>query len=172
MILVDRTSNGRPGVIESKDSLHVVSNQFLPAFLKFSLCCNQEWCTKPTDLSRHCIEDSGFDAEERNGRWTWFRFNRTRERCDDDGSRLRLPNSISQRHKKSTYVKLIIKKKTNQKVSTIAHCFLTTCSLYQFHASGLIGSPTLPRTRKLLKSWPWTCCSPSRRNKRMAVGAE
>lgn len=48
--------------------------------------------------------------------------------------------------------RFVVEKNTNQNVSTIAHCFLPTCSLYQFHASGLIGSPTLPRTRKLLKS--------------------
>ena len=41
---------------------------------------------------------------------------------------------------------------TYQNVSTIAHWNFPTCSLYQFQASGLIGSPTEPRTRRLLRS--------------------
>jgi hypothetical protein len=40
-----------------------------------------------------------------------------------------------------------------QKVSTMAHCFLPTWSLYQCQASGLIGSPTVPNTRRVLRSW-------------------
>jgi hypothetical protein len=59
--------------------------------------------------------------------------------------------------------------KTHQNVSTIAHCFLPTCSLYQFHASGLIGSPTLPSTLKLPKiqiiSLHMMCPQPPKRNK-------
>ena len=40
MILVDRTSNGRLGLlqVESKDPLDIVSDQFLPAFF----CYNSE----------------------------------------------------------------------------------------------------------------------------------
>ena len=37
-------------------------------------------------------------------------------------------------------------------VSTIGHCFLPMWSLYQCHASSLMGSPTVPRTLKLLRS--------------------
>ena len=94
MILVDRTSNGRPGILESKNTLDIVSDQFLiPAFLSYN---QGKKCTKPTDLSGNWIEDCRFNTEEWYGRRAWFRFNRTREGCDDNGSRLSLPNSISQ----------------------------------------------------------------------------
>jgi hypothetical protein len=59
-----------------------------------------------------------------------------------------------------------------QKVSTIAHCPRPTWSLYQCHASGLIGSPTEPSTRSEDRSNCFTCSSPRRRSSRMAVGAE
>ena len=150
MILVNRTTNGWPGFPESKHSLNVVSNQFLSSvFLNFFFVYN---ASKTTDFTRNWIEDNRINTKERYGRRSWFCFNRTREGCDDDRSHLRLPNSRSQRYK-SLNANICKIDNTNQKVSTIAYCFLpTSCSLYQFHASGLIGSPTLPRTRKLLKS--------------------
>src|SRR5258706_8094592 len=41
-----------------------------------------------------------------------------------------------------------------QYVSTTAHSFLPTCSLYHSQASGLIGSPTEPRIRREERSCP------------------
>src|SRR4051812_37605651 len=43
---------------------------------------------------------------------------------------------------------------------------------YQSHASGLIGSPTLPSSRSEDRSWPRGHCSPCFINARMAVGAQ
>src|ERR1700722_95441 len=37
-------------------------------------------------------------------------------------------------------------------VSTIGHRFFPIASKYHFHAAGLIGSPTVPNNRRLLKS--------------------
>src|SRR5215216_5838672 len=45
-------------------------------------------------------------------------------------------------------------------------------SWYQSHASGLIGSPTEPRTRSDDRSWRFGCSSPCFMNARMAVGAQ
>ena len=45
-------------------------------------------------------------------------------------------------------------------------------SRYQRQASGLIGSPTEPRTRSDVRSWPLGYCSPCFMNARMAVGAQ
>src|SRR4051812_24067115 len=39
-------------------------------------------------------------------------------------------------------------------VSTIGHCFFPTCSSYQYHASSLIGSPTVPSVFKELRFLP------------------
>jgi hypothetical protein len=44
-------------------------------------------------------------------------------------------------------------------------------SRYQIHASGLIGSPTEPRTRRLLRSNLAGISSPHYMNVRIAVGA-
>ena len=52
MILVDRTSNGRPGVLESKNSLDIVSNQFLPSVL-ISFVTIQKQYAFETNLSRN-----------------------------------------------------------------------------------------------------------------------
>ena len=41
----------------------------------------------------------------------------------------------------------------------------------QRHASGLSGSPTLPSSRRLLRSWRATQASPNRMRVRIAVGA-
>ena len=49
--------------------------------------------------------------------------------------------------------------------------FLPICSLYQFQASSLIGSPTEPNTCKELKSLFLTKSSPKAINDLMAVGA-
>src|SRR4051812_5821917 len=43
--------------------------------------------------------------------------------------------------------------------------------LYQIHASGLIGSPTEPSSRRLVRSWRRGHCSPHLTKARMAVGA-
>src|SRR5581483_3010813 len=42
---------------------------------------------------------------------------------------------------------------------------------YHIHASGLIGSPTLPSSRRLERSWPLGHWSPHLMNARIAVGA-
>ena len=42
---------------------------------------------------------------------------------------------------------------------------------YQTHASGLIGSPTLPSSRRLERSQRLGYCSPQRMKVRIAVGA-
>ena len=44
-------------------------------------------------------------------------------------------------------------------------------SRYHIQASGLIGSPTLPSTRRLDRSCPSGCCRPHFMNARTAVGA-
>ena len=56
-------------------------------------------------------------------------------------------------------------------VSTIGHLFLPICSSYQCQASSLIGSPTVPNTFKLLRSWSFTGPKPNPIKERIAVGA-
>src|SRR5215813_13889219 len=56
-------------------------------------------------------------------------------------------------------------------VSTIGQRFLPMTSWYHIHASGLIGSPTVPRRRRLDMSWRFGHWSPHLMKARMAVGA-
>src|ERR1043165_5269857 len=56
-------------------------------------------------------------------------------------------------------------------VSTIGQRALPIISLYHIHASGLIGSPTVPKRRKLERSCLSGQCSPHLTKARMAVGA-
>ena len=56
-------------------------------------------------------------------------------------------------------------------VSTIGHLFAPIVWRYQIHASGLIGSPTLPSKRKLDKSCVAGNSSPHFIKVLMAVGA-
>ncbi len=56
-------------------------------------------------------------------------------------------------------------------VSTIGVLSAPMCLRYQIHASGLIGSPTEPSTRRLLRSNFAGMSSPHFMNVRMAVGA-
>ena len=56
-------------------------------------------------------------------------------------------------------------------VSTIGHFPFPIILLYQFHASGLIGSPTLPKILKLERFVFLTGSSPAAINARIAVGA-
>src|SRR6266480_3144609 len=56
-------------------------------------------------------------------------------------------------------------------VSTIGQRPLPIISRYHIHASGLIGSPTVPSSRKLERSCLRGQCSPHLMKARMAVGA-
>src|SRR6476661_3634342 len=56
-------------------------------------------------------------------------------------------------------------------VSTIGHLSLPITLWYQFHASGLIGSPTVPISRRLDRSRPFGHWSPHLMKARIAVGA-
>ena len=56
-------------------------------------------------------------------------------------------------------------------VSTIGQRWSPTTRWYHSHASGLIGSPTLPSSRRLPRAWRRTQPSPSRISARIAVGA-
>ncbi len=56
-------------------------------------------------------------------------------------------------------------------VSTIGAEFAPITSRYQRHASGLIGSPTLPSTRMLDRSWAAGISLPHFMNVRTSVGA-
>ena len=56
-------------------------------------------------------------------------------------------------------------------VSTMGQRPWPTTWSYQFQASGLIGSPTEPRMRKLERSWRFTQSSPWPISARIAVGA-
>src|SRR5262249_48836024 len=56
-------------------------------------------------------------------------------------------------------------------VSTIGQRLLPITSWYQIHASGLIGSPTVPSRRRLDRSCFLGHWSPHFMNARMAVGA-
>ncbi len=56
-------------------------------------------------------------------------------------------------------------------VSTIGHRLPPMCSWYHIHASGLIGSPTDPSSRRLDRSRPAGQSVPHFMNARMAVGA-
>ena len=56
-------------------------------------------------------------------------------------------------------------------VSTIGQRFPPITVWYQIHASGLIGSPTLPSRRSDERSCLSGCSSPSRMKVRIAVGA-
>lgn len=58
-----------------------------------------------------------------------------------------------------------------QNVSTTAQRPPPTTEWYHRHASGLMGSPTDPNTRRELKSCLRTGASPKRMSARMAVGA-
>ncbi len=56
-------------------------------------------------------------------------------------------------------------------VSTIGQRRSPTTSWYHFQASGLIGSPTVPSSRRLARPVALTGSSPSRISARIAVGA-
>jgi hypothetical protein len=56
-------------------------------------------------------------------------------------------------------------------VSTIGQRSLPIVLRYHIHASGLIGSPTVPSNRRLDRSCLNGHCSPQRMNARIAVGA-
>ena len=56
-------------------------------------------------------------------------------------------------------------------VSTIGQRLPPMCSRYQIHASGLIGSPTLPSRRSWERSCRAGCSVPHFMKARMAVGA-
>src|SRR6187551_1477727 len=56
-------------------------------------------------------------------------------------------------------------------VSTTGHRSPPMYRLYQTQASGLIGSPTDPRSRRLVRSRPVGHSVPHRMNVRIAVGA-
>jgi hypothetical protein len=56
-------------------------------------------------------------------------------------------------------------------VSTIGHRLPPMCSRYHIHASGLIGSPTEPSSRRRERSCFSGHCLPHFMNARMAVGA-
>jgi hypothetical protein len=56
-------------------------------------------------------------------------------------------------------------------VSTIGQRSPPIILWYHIHASGLIGSPTLPSRRRLLRSYLVTCSSPHLIKARIAVGA-
>ena len=56
-------------------------------------------------------------------------------------------------------------------VSTIGQFPRPMCSWYHIHASGLIGSPTVPSTRSVDRSWRATSDAPHFMKVRMAVGA-
>jgi hypothetical protein len=56
-------------------------------------------------------------------------------------------------------------------VSTIGQRLPPITRWYQIHASGLIGSPTLPSRRSDDRSCLFGCSSPSRMKVRIAVGA-
>src|SRR5687768_18203281 len=56
-------------------------------------------------------------------------------------------------------------------VSTIGHRPPPMTFRYHIQASGLIGSPTVPRRRRLERSWAFGHSSPQRTKARMAVGA-
>jgi hypothetical protein len=56
-------------------------------------------------------------------------------------------------------------------VSTIGHRPPPMTLLYHIHASGLIGSPTVPSRRRLERSWRRGQPSPHFTNARIAVGA-
>ena len=56
-------------------------------------------------------------------------------------------------------------------VSTIGQRLPPITLWYQIHASGLIGSPTLPSSRSDDRSCFFGCWSPSRMKLRIAVGA-
>src|ERR1044072_4521327 len=56
-------------------------------------------------------------------------------------------------------------------VSTTGHLPLPTTFQYQTHASGLIGSPTVPSRRSDERSQRFGYSSPQRTNVRIAVGA-
>jgi hypothetical protein len=109
-------------------------------------------------LTRDGIQNCGLDTEEGYGGGTGLGLDSAREGRNDDAACLRLP---VRSHESQHCGKLNARHFTDQNVSTMAHCRLPTCSLYQFHASGLMGSPTLPRTRNVERSCPVTWCSPS-----------
>src|SRR3954463_11715982 len=57
-------------------------------------------------------------------------------------------------------------------VSTTGQLPLPMCCQYQTHASGLMGSPTDPSTRRLERSWASGNCVPHFMKVRIAVGAQ
>src|SRR5574337_856374 len=66
---------------------------------------------------------------------------------------------------------MIIPVSVCHQVSTIGHLFLPIVSRYHIHASGLIGSPTVPSRRRLESLCLLGQLSPHLMNVRIAVGA-
>ena len=57
-------------------------------------------------------------------------------------------------------------------VSTIGQLPPPITFQYHSQAFGLIGSPTVPSRRRLLRSWPSGCSTPHFMHARIAVGAQ
>src|SRR6185437_3207962 len=66
---------------------------------------------------------------------------------------------------------MIIPVSVCHQVSTIGQRFLPITSRYHIHASGLIGSPTVPSRRRLSRRWRLGYSLPHLINARIAVGA-
>ena len=66
---------------------------------------------------------------------------------------------------------MIIPVSVCHQVSTIGQRPPPMCVQYQIHASGLMGSPTLPSSRSADRSWRSTYSVPHFMKVRMAVGA-
>lgn len=94
-------------------------------------------------LARDRVNDGRLDAEEWEGGAAGLGGGNTSERGDDVGAGLGLPVGL-------ILLVVAISVCIRGKLTSITwHSFFPTVSWYHFHTSGAIGSPTVPRTRRL-----------------------
>jgi len=95
------------------------------------------------------VNDGRLHAKKRHGGRTGLEVDRARQRADQYPAGFRLPPGVDDR------------------TAAVAHD-----TVIPLHASGLIGSPTDPSSRRLWRDQAFTGASPSRMSERIAVGDE
>jgi hypothetical protein len=101
-------------------------------------------------LARDRVNDGRLNAEEWEGGTSWLGGGNTGERGDNVRAGLGLPVGL---------ISLVVAISVciSGKLTSITwHSFFPTVSWYHFHTSGAIGSPTVPRTRRLF-IWAVMC---------------
>ena len=139
----DSASHAGPGLSEGENTLNIVASDLLAG----------DW-----------VNDGRIDAEEWEGGTARLGGGNTSERGDDVGADLGLPVGL-------ILLAVAISVCISGKLTSITwHSFFPTVSWYHFHTSGAIGSPTVPRTRRVF-IWAVMCWSSARLSSLRAVGA-